>query len=178
MGRDTVRAIPSWNEELVFGGVVYIMDSSNGDLYSTDTDKKVGRWEANYEYSVPDNCDGIVVWKDERAEDLHEVNVSRSLALSFFQEQEDAATTIQKYFRRKSILNGIVQWGREKGFMTLYLWPEAVEALRRDDFKEAAFVFRTEFQKSRPSNTDVSEPYTNLQILLLELQLKAEVSSQ
>ena len=95
-----MHSIPSWNEELVFEGVNYIMDSSNGVLYSPETEQEVGQWEPNYGYSVPDNCEGYVTWVDYHAEDQHDVDVSRSMALSCLQEQIDAATMIQKYARR------------------------------------------------------------------------------
>jgi hypothetical protein len=95
-----MSSIPSWNDELVFGGVVYTMDSSNGVLYSPDTGREVGQWEPNYDYSVPDNCEGFVTWVDSHTEDLHDVDVSRSMAVSCFQKQNDAATTIQKSARR------------------------------------------------------------------------------
>jgi hypothetical protein len=55
-------------EEIVFETAPYLMDSSNGRLYDPDTNQKVGQWEANYGYSVPDNCEGIVTWVKDGAE--------------------------------------------------------------------------------------------------------------
>ena len=92
--------IPNWNEDLVFEGVNYIMDSSNGTLFDPRTEKKVGWWEANYGYGGPAGCEGYVTWVDHYAKDLHDVDVSRNLAHSLFQEQENAAIMIQKYARR------------------------------------------------------------------------------
>jgi len=40
------------------------------------------------------------------------------------------------------------------------LWPEAAEAIDREDFRAAAIAFRKAFIKLRPSNTDDSEPFT------------------
>jgi hypothetical protein len=57
------------------------------------------------------------------------------------------------------------------------LWPEAAEAIDREDFRAAAIAFRKAFIKLRPSNTDDAEPFTPHQMLLLELQLLAEVNS-
>jgi hypothetical protein len=105
-----MSSIPSWNEEIVFEGVVYTMDSSNGVLYSPDTGKEVGQWEPNYDYSVPDNCEGFVTWVDSQTEDLHDVGVSRSMAFSCFQKQNDAATTIQKFARRMIVMNIGLHW--------------------------------------------------------------------
>jgi hypothetical protein len=166
-----MSSIPSWNEELVFEGVVYTMDSSNGVLYSPETGKEVGQWEPNYEYSVKDHCNGFVTWVDYHAEDHHDVDVSRSMALSFLQEQTDAATTIQKYGRRLIVLKTIEFPVDPTGFeliptlpeeideeMTIMdlaenLWPKAAEelalgapALRRH---AAAVGFQEAYQKSR-----------------------------
>ena len=71
--------IPNWNEDLVFEGVNYIMDSSNGTLFDPRTEKKVGWWEANYGYGGPAGCEGYVTWVDHYAKDRHDVDVSRSL---------------------------------------------------------------------------------------------------
>jgi hypothetical protein len=181
-------SIPSWNEELVFEGVNYIMDSSNGVLYSPETEQEVGQWEANYGYSVPDNCGGYVTWVDYHAEDQHDADVSRSMALSCLQEQIDAATMIQKYARRMIVMN-MESPVDPTGFepipdpaepeldlcSAMQMWPEASQSMLRRDFKEAARGFREAYEKSRGWHEDDSVPFTTHQQLLLELILQAEV---
>ena len=71
-----MSSLPSWNENLSFEGVNYIMDSSNGWLYDPYTHVKVGQWEPNYQYSYPDNCEGIVTWINDERKRNHEVKVS------------------------------------------------------------------------------------------------------
>lgn len=185
-----MSSIPTWNEELVFEGVNYIMDSSNGDLYDPETEKKVGQWEANYGYSVPDNCEGIVTWVDYHAEDRHDEEVSRSLALSCLQEQVDAAIMIQKFARKMIVMNmefPVDPTGNEpipdpaeppfdpSTRSAMQMWPEASQAMLRKDFKAAAIGFREAYDKCRGWHTDDSVPFTPHQQLLLQLILYAEV---
>jgi hypothetical protein len=181
-----MSSIPTWNEELTFEGINYIMDSSNGVLYDPETEQEVGQWEPNYDYSVPDNCEGMVTWVDYHAEDRHDEKVSRSLALSCLQEQVDAATTIQKYARRMIAMNmeptGLEPMpNREESGedfdnrSAAQMWPEASEAMLRRDFKAAARGYREAYEKSRGWHEDDSVPFTTNQQLLLELILQAEV---
>ena len=185
-----MSSIPSWNEEIVFEGVVYTMDSSNGVLYSPDTGKEVGQWEPNYDYSVPDNCEGFVTWVDSHTEDLHDVDVSRSMAFSCFQKQNDAATTIQKFARRLIVMNmgsQVDQAGFEPNpdpaepeldqstCSVMMMWPEASHSMLCRDFKGAARGYREAYEKSRGWHEDDSAPFTTNQRALLELILQAEV---
>lgn len=103
-----MSSIPTWNESLTFEGVDYIMDSSNGVLYDSETGKEVGQWEPNYGYSFPDNCDGYVTWNDHHAEDRHNKKVSLYLSNAYAEDEKcqvDAAITIQKYVREMIIKN-------------------------------------------------------------------------
>jgi hypothetical protein len=74
------KSLPDWNEEIIYESITYTMDSSNGELYDPKNGMHVGTWEANYEYSVPDNCEGIVTWVDDKAEENHTEKVSQKEA--------------------------------------------------------------------------------------------------
>ena len=62
-------------EELIFEGVEYVMDSSNGELYGPGTNKKIGKWEANYGYSFLYNCEGFVTWYNYRDKERNDQKV-------------------------------------------------------------------------------------------------------
>jgi hypothetical protein len=74
------KSLPEWCEETFYGGIAYMMDSSNGELYDPENGMQVGTWEANYGYSVPDNCEGIVTWVNNGAEENHKEKVSQKEA--------------------------------------------------------------------------------------------------
>jgi hypothetical protein len=186
-----MSSIPTWNEELTFEGINYIMDSSNGVLYCPETEEEVGQWEPNYDYSVPDNCEGMVTWVDYHAEDRHDEKVSIYLSHSYAEDercQVAAATTIQKHARRMIVMNmdptgfepipDPAESGEDlDNRSAAQMWPEASEAMLRRDFKEAARGFREAYDKSRGWHTDDSVPFTPQEQLLLELILRAEVWS-
>tara|TARA_B110000467_G_C18224329_1_gene424919 strand:- start:472 stop:951 length:480 start_codon:yes stop_codon:yes gene_type:complete len=101
----------------------------------------------------------------KEAEDLRKRWIETNRA----EKRVKASIIIQKYARRM-----LVQDYSRKTVMDL--WPEAGQALLRNDFKAAARAFREAYEKSRGWNTDDSVPFTTNQMLLLELILRSELS--